>query len=158
MTIAKKEEGPLWPLFRWILVLGMLLVTVASHGDVSAAGTATVTRSDLGANLTKYSIAWTSTAGGAVSANLFTVRRGFLVGIKFVPGSGGSQPTDLYDVTLVDTDSVDQLGGMGANLSNATSSRLSFDPPLINDGVQQLDLVVANAGNAKTGTVILWIQ
>lgn len=124
-----------------------------------AAGTVTVTTAVIsGSSVTRYTIAWTSTAGGAVSANTFSVKAGHLIEIKFVPGSAGNQPTDLYDVTLIDTDSIDLLSGRGANLSNATSSRMVWDPPLYHDATQAFDLVVANAGNAKSGTVILYVE
>lgn len=128
------------------------------------AGTVTVTTSTPRAGVTKYSIAWLSTAGGAVSGNGFAVARGELVQVKFVPDGGGTQPTDAYDITLVDTDSVDVIAGLGANLSNAAST---IKIPLFgsstvqryyHDGTQNLDLVVANAGAAKGGTVIIWIR
>ncbi len=123
------------------------------------AGTLTVTRSSVRYGVTKYALAWTSTAGGAVSGNAFAVVAGELMMVKFVPGSGGTQPTDLYDVTLVDTDSVDVIGGVGANLRNTVSSFATplFSGPYFHDASQNLDLVVANAGNAKTGTVYLWL-
>ena len=133
-----------------------------------ATGTATVTTSSIvnpATNQTtkKVSIAWTSSAGGAVSGNTFTAPVGDIVQVKFVPGTGGTTPTNLYDVTLIDTDGFDLLEGAGANLS---STAASFTVPVtaagaqrvFYDGAQVLDLVVANAGNAKNGTVILWIR
>lgn len=124
------------------------------------AGTATVTTLDVGRGVTRYSIAWTSDAAGNVSGNSFAVKAGALLQIKFVPAGGGTQPTDLYDVTLVDTSSIDVLGGAGANLSNAsgTIKAALLGDTYYHDGQANLDLVVANAGNAKGGTVILWVQ
>lgn len=126
------------------------------------AGSITVTTSDLGGGMTKYAIAWLSTAGGAVSANAVAVKRGRLHRVKFVPGAGGVQPTDAYDVTVTDADSVDVLHGLGANLSNATAKIV---PQLDGSGgtpntlgfLEGGDLtpVIANAGNAKTGTIEL---
>ena len=144
------------------LLLAVLIAALALGVPVSAAGTATVAITSVGGGITKITIAWTSTAGGAVSANAFAAPRGELLQVKFVPGSGGTQPSDLYDITLIDTDSVDVLAGAGANLSNAAGS---FKVPsfgattlfrYLHDGAQNLDLVVANAGAAKTGTVTLW--
>lgn len=139
----------------WAVVAGLLVLVRPS---IQAAGTATVTIADVGNGVTKYTVAWTSSAAGAVSGNAFAVKKGLLLQVKFVPGTAGTQPTDLYDVTLVDTDSVDLLNSQGANLSNSTSKRLLWDPPLFNDATQNLDVVVANAGNAKTGTVLLYVQ
>jgi hypothetical protein len=135
-----------------------LLVFVAMTVPVRAAGTVVLTADNLGGGLVQYTFAWTSTAGGAVSANAQALVRGRLVEIEIIPASGGTQPTDLYDMTLVDENGVDLLNGRGANRSNATSERFQWDPPSIHAADDDLDLVVANAGNAKAGTVKLWIQ
>lgn len=146
---------------RRFCLIGILVAVMASVSPVRAAGTVTVTTADVGGGVTRVTVAWVSTAGGAVSANAFAVPRGEILQVKFVPDSGGTQPTDLYDVTLVDSASVDYLTGLGANLSNATAT---ISAPKLNsafrafvDGTATLDLVVANAGSAKGGTVILWI-
>ena len=122
-----------------------------------AAGSVVVTSTTLGSGISQYTVAWTSDASGAVSGNLLTVRRGRVVQVKFRPGSGGTQPTDLYDATLVDPDSVDLALGNGANLSNATSKLSTQTPGPYFNGEGRLDLVIANAGNAKTGTVIFLV-
>lgn len=136
-----------------LAVLGLLFA-----GQASAAGTVTVTTADVGGGNVEYTVAWTSTAGGAVSANTFSVQRGRLRQVQFIPGTGGTQPTDLYDVTLVETNSVDLLNdgttAQGGNLSNATSKILTFANGYYSKGVS-LDVVVANAGNAKTGSVVI---
>ncbi len=139
-----------------IVLLALVLLTL----PLLAVGTATLTGPTVvinqnGRRLLKYSIAWTSTAGGAVSANTFTPAPGKLLQIEYIPGGGGTQPSDMYDVTLVDANSVDMLVGGGANLSNAAATIQRLDPPVVLDGTQTLDLVVANAGAAKTGTVVL---
>lgn len=143
------------------LALGLLAFVLAVTVPVGAAGTLTVTTAEVGGGVTRLTLAWVSTAGGAVSANAFAVPRGEILQVKFVPDGGGTQPTDLYDVTLVDSASIDYLAGLGANLSNATATvsvpklNSSFRPFV--DGTATLDLVVANAGAAKGGTVILWV-
>jgi hypothetical protein len=144
--------------FLLSIAVALLLCSVM----LRAVGTATTTVTDLGGGYVKVTIAWTSTAGGAVSANAFTPKRGHLMQVQFIPGSGGTQPTDLYDITLVDATSVDWLniGGLssvGANLSQTTSTIKSWNPQPYVDGTMTLDLVVANAGSAKTGTVVIWI-
>lgn len=124
------------------------------------AGSITVTTSEAG-KLAKYSIAWTCDAGGAVSANTFNVMAGELVQAGYVPNSGGTQPTDLYDVTLTDPNGIDILGGTGANLSNATAS---VAVPAVSTYFRRMleagsyTPVVANAGNAKGGTIVLLVR
>jgi hypothetical protein len=106
----------------------------------------------------KYSLAWLCDAAGAVSGNPQTFRVGQLTQIKFIPDGGGTAPTALYDVTLVDANGVDYLGGTGANLSATVSTQVRVAAPLLYDGTGTLDLVVANAGISKGGTVQLWFQ
>ncbi len=118
------------------------------------AGTATVTTSPIGPH-TKYSVAWLSDASGDVNTNAFSVRYGFLRTMHIMPNTGGTQPTDLYDMTLLDEDSIDWADASGANLSNSAGKVIQFNPPLFFDGTDQLDLVIANAGNAKTGVIEL---
>lgn len=110
------------------------------------------------------SLAWTCSAGGAVSGIQSPAVDGELLGVVFTPGAGGVQPTNAYDVTLLDGDGFDVLAGLGANLSNATASRVV---PLVGDGVTtnqraalsaSLELRVANAGATKSGTVTLYYR
>jgi hypothetical protein len=143
---------------RWGLVL--LAVALCSL-PVSAVGTVVVTSEVGSGNLSVFTLAWTSSAAGAVSGNAVTVS-GLLWQVKFVPNTGATQPTDNYDVTLTDQDGADMLtvSGVaeGSNLSNALPKVIRYtSPPVLKSG-GTLDLVVANAGNAKTGTVYLWIQ
>lgn len=113
----------------------------------------------------KLSLAWTSDASGAVSGTDSSVVSGEILRVTFVPGAGAVQPTDLYDLTLLDEDGVDVLQGLGANLSNANTTSVA---PLLGDGTAAdsvhvavdgpLSLVVAAAGNAKSGTLILYLR
>lgn len=131
---------------------------------MAVAGTVTTTTSDLGGGYTKYSIAWLSSAGGAVSENAVPVMRGHIHQAKFIPDAAGTQPSDLYDLTLVDaiTGGVDFLTGIGANLSNANRK---IGVPQVGDGTTALQRVfheggdlyptIAAAGNAKGGTLVL---
>lgn len=129
---------------------------------MAAVGTTTITYS--GTRPRKVSLAWTCSAGGAVSGTPTVQVRGEIVRVTFIPGTAGNQPTDQYDVTLLDTSGVDVLAGLGANLSNAAASHAC---PLIGNGVttnqrmavnDTLELQVANAGNAKRGTVCVYLM
>lgn len=129
------------------------------------AGSYTVTRENIGGGYNKYTIAWTSSAGGAVSGTPFDLRRCNLVQAKFVPGSGGNQPTDLYDMTLLDADGVDLLLGLGTDRSNASTQ---VAPALSGEGEPPKGIrwfaggavtpTISGGGNAKTGTLILYIS
>ncbi|MEO8483332.1 MAG: hypothetical protein ABI634_14055 [Acidobacteriota bacterium] len=140
------------------VLLAIATALVALPVRLLAVGTVTTTSTAMTSTLTRISIAWTSTAGGAVSGNAFATKRARIRQVKFVPGAGGTQPTDLYDVTLVDANGVDLLFGAGADLSNATSKIARLDPMVLIEPSGTVDLVVANAGSAKTGTVLLWVE
>ena len=143
-------------LFRarhWRIAGCLVLLLLGVLSPAQAVGTLSVTGPTNGL----ITIAWTSSAGGAVSGNSFTVPNAQIKQVKYVPGSGGSQPTDLYDITLTDADGLDLLGGTGANLSNAAAA-LFTDLNVwivLPAAANTVDLVVANAGNAKSGTVYL---
>lgn len=144
---------------RRLAAAAVLLAALAA--PASAAGSITVTSTTIGSSQVQYSLAWTSDAAGAVSGHALNIRRGFLLHVEFVPGSGGTQPTDLYDVQLQDRFDVDLLNNgttaQGGNLSNSTSKIVQWNPPWYYDGLGSLELVISNAGNAKTGTVYLTV-
>lgn len=113
--------------------------------------------------LQRTAISWLSTAGGLAGDTIAI--NGTILGVEFVPDSGGTQPTDQYDVTLNDAAGVDVLSGLGANLSNASAT---YRVPLVtgSDGTnsaylprvvaESLTLAVTNAGNAKGGQLIIY--
>lgn len=135
----------------------MISVCLSVPLSAVAVGTVIATSTVITPGLTKYTITWTASAGGAVSGNPVTIRRGVIEAVKIVP-STVTAPTALYDVTLVDTDGVDVLNGLGADQSATLGKYFSFLPALTFDGSQTLDLVVANAGNAGKGAVIVWVR
>lgn len=101
--------------------------------------------------------AWTSSAGGAADATSTGYFTGVIEKAKFVPGAGGSQPTDNYDVVINDADGDDVLAGGGANRSNASTQWVQGSS--LGAVVEsQLTLAVTNAGDAKTGEVHLYIR
>lgn len=129
---------------------------------MAAVGTTTITYS--GTRPKKVTFGWVASAGGAVSGTPSVQVRGHITRVTFIPGTAGNQPTDAYDVTLLDASGVDVLAGLGANLSNAT---ISHCEPLIGNGAttnqpmsinDTLELQVANAGNAKHGTVVVYVE
>ncbi len=116
------------------------------------AGLITVTTSDLGGAVTEYSIAWLSSAGGAVSGNTVDLKRGSLLRVSFVPDGGGTQPTDLYDVTILDADGIDILLGGGGDLSNSAASAFQPETTVVPGTFTP---TITNAGDAKGGKIVL---
>lgn len=140
-----------------VLVAALALLTA----DAWAAGTLTITQGT--GSVRKVTLAWTSDAAGAVSGTTVHLD-GVIERVVFVPGTGGVQPTDLYDVTLEDAEGLDLLAGEGANLSNVNKTQVT---PFIGDGTTTnkpvaaygtAELKVAAAGNTKSGTVLLYLR
>lgn len=132
------------------------------------AATLTVTRSfpSRGKDLVVHSLAWVSHTDGVVDLDT-PVITGEILRVVFVPDSGGTQPTNLYDVLLKDADGLDVLAGQGANLANNANSHVcpgvplkdgttTSTRPIVVNGV--LNLEVANSGSGKGGTIRLYVR
>lgn len=122
------------------------------------AGAATLTEITY-TSIKKCEFDWTSSAGGAADKTSEESYIGLIERAVFIPDSGGTQPTNLYDVVVNDADGTDVLHGNGANLSNAAAVLKSH----VTDGLgavvnSTLTLAVTNAGNAKGGKVILYLR
>jgi hypothetical protein len=136
------------------------------------AGTVTTTPANLRAydggrnpGITKHAIAWVSDASGNATGDT-PVIYGTIFRVAFVP-SASAAPTDNYDVTLIDENGIDILSGQGANQDTSTASHVAplipatdgttttAVPPTVADA---LSLSVSNAGNAKQGSVVLYVR
>ena len=115
----------------------------------------------------KYSYAWTSDASGNVERYTTSAINGALVNVEIVPDSGGSAPTANYDLVINDASGVDVLAGGGGNLSATVPSRLrphfsqtisAVSYPFEVCVYEQLQIVISNAGNAKSGTIIIYVR
>lgn len=141
---------------RRLLVALLALALMLPPSPVQAAGTVTMTETTH-KTLQVVKMAWVSSAGGAADGTSTRYYTGEIVKLVTVPDGGGTQPTDLYDVVVNDANSVDVLAGGGANRSNASTQ--TVDRASLGAIVEsQLVLAVTNAGNAKGGTVYVYIR
>jgi hypothetical protein len=123
------------------------------------AGTLTATADVPIGGITRHHFAWTSHASnGTVTGNPRPVCPGLLLEVTVLPTtSGGTQPTDLFDLILADADGLDVLGERGADCSHDAPTALVFDPPLPFIG-GTLDVQIAAAGNSKTGAIDILVR
>lgn len=105
----------------------------------------------------KLTFTWSaSNPGGAADKTSVEVYDGAIIAAQFVPDGGGTQPSDNYDVTVVDAAGVDVLFGAGANRSNAAAQVVTSGLGVV--AGDPLTLHVTNAGNGKGGSVSLYIR
>lgn len=101
-----------------------------------------------------YEFTWLSDGVNVVTEVPVYVDPGGISQVETYPDSGATQPTNLYDLTLLDAISggVDVLAGQGANLSNTTPTVLTLDPPYSWRG-GNLYPTIANAGASNGGRI-----
>lgn len=111
---------------------------------------------DLAVN--KITLSWTSAANGSATVVSDKVR-GTILRITTNPGSAA--PTDNYDATLTDEEGVDVAMGLLANRDTANSESVypvdtvSGLPIAVCDA---LTLAITNAGDSKTGSVVVYFR
>jgi hypothetical protein len=104
----------------------------------------------------QYRMDWTAHTDGAVAAIGTTIPSGYLVQLKVVPGTGNDAPDAAYDLTLLDSDGCDLLGGDGADLSATVGTHLAFNRIWFNGGM--VYPTIANAGSGNKGTLVLVVE
>jgi len=145
------------------LILIVLLLFGLSF-NAYAAGICTVT-SDGDYGILKVTWTWISDASGDVSGVGSHTVSGIPYAVEFNVAT--TYPSDAHDVTLIDSDSLDLLDGFGANLQNGTDTSLTYartyrslfttDGGYMSLVGKALTPVVANAGDTKSGTIILYL-
>jgi hypothetical protein len=124
-------------------------------------GTVTVTEEKVG-SVKKILFDWLSENGGANAGKAQKTTtyayNGVLERVVFVPDSGGTQPTNAYDVEVQDEDGYDVLAANGADLSNAAAVTKTHANGLGAVANDKLTVVVTNAGDAKGGAVIVYLR
>jgi hypothetical protein len=120
------------------------------------AGTVTVSEVRFG-SVQKISFSWLSDAAGAADAVTTHSYSGEIARLVTVPSGGGTAPTALYDVRVLDSDGVDVLMGAGVDRSaTATEQVLASSLGII--AATTLTLAVTSAGNAKAGVTRVYIK
>ena len=118
------------------------------------AGTVAYTESKIG-TVSLLKCVWVSDASGDVSGTASSKRYdGALLMLATVPSA--TAPTTLYDLTVLDGNGLDVLAGTGADRSATVTEYVVASLGAVAEST--LTVTVANAGNAKGGTVYLWIR
>ena len=105
----------------------------------------------------KIVMPWVSDADGDAVVETTKVYDGKIIAVAIIPGAGGVQPTDEYDLALTDALGIDLLLGGGSDASNAAPAIINEFLTLAAAG-EKLTLTVSNAGAAKEGTVVVYLR
>lgn len=137
-------------------------------GTVTATYDAGLSNPVNGAPIHYVTIAWTSTSGGAADITLASISGWIIKGVT-VPAGGGSAPTDNYDIDITDANSVNILSNCKTGLHDRDTANteevyffvLNQDATALSTGCSPvvsgaLTVSITNAGNAKSGTLILY--
>jgi hypothetical protein len=130
----------------------------------SSATTARVTRSiqkDGDEALETITINWTAHTDGSFTD--YVIPGGRVNGVleRIVVDPGATAPTAAYDVTIVDEDGVDVLGGAGANLQTATTEEKAcpLGTYFLRTLANVLTLKIANnSQNGAVGKIVLYVR
>jgi len=152
-------------IFKIFAVCAILAISGLSYGATTS-GTVTLSQSNVG-SLYKYKYDWTSDASGNVVDNTLTIRGGYIQRVAVTSDDGATSPTNLYDFTIKDSDNFDVLQANGANWATATDD--SFCPVLkVTDDststvtkipvMGTMTLAITNAGNARGGTITIYVD
>ena len=160
--------------FKSLIIVVACVVALALVTSAHADGVTVYNTPDKGVT---YGVQWdwTSTAAGAYqSGTSKEVGEAWLVGVLMLGGqvlsgtssaASGTTPTPLYDVQVLDFVGLDILNGAGANLATGVTDPSLHKTPFNNDGSYiylpkgtRVAPYVTNAGNAKKGTIYLWLR
>lgn len=139
------------------VVCPILFCAIVFQAIVEAAGTVTTTETTL-TSPKRVVFQWISDATGEASATTTNYYTGRLVQTTISQSSSTDQPTDLYDVSIYDSvTSEELLGGCGTNNATAIVSKSIVGASLGWVANSKMILSVQNAGAVKSGTVIVYV-
>jgi hypothetical protein len=125
-----------------------------------AAGTVTITET-LHGSVKKIKFAWVSGAGGGDAGNATGTTTYAYDGkcelLTTIPAAAGDAPSDNYDIAITDSDSVNVLGGGGADRDTANTEQVLGSSLGVVAG-SKLTFTVTNAGDTKQGTAYLYLR
>lgn len=126
-------------------------------GALSYASSATVADLPTGNKLRRLTFAWTSDSDGSCTKQTTSSYSGQVVAAAFIPGTGASTPTGMYEARIYDESNVDTLQGTGGYRSVTRPEVVRFATPTL-VVANKLTLVVYGAGEARSGTVVVYLQ
>jgi len=121
-------------------------------------GTVTLTEETFG-TVKKITCAWTSEDGGGSAGKAQKTTTNIYSGeiIRLVTDPGATAPSDDYDIYVYDEDGMDVLMAAGKDRDTVNTEQV-LGTSLGCVANDKLTFYVENAGNAKIGTIYLYIR
>ena len=98
-------------------------------------------------------LAWTSHTDGVVTGLTAVLPPGWIHQVGIAPGTSSVQPTNAYNLTLLDEDGIDLLRGEGVVLSNTVGKMVMLGDIWFNGGTVAPS--VTGAGSGKSGVLVI---
>jgi hypothetical protein len=97
-----------------------------------------------------------SAGDGSASGETTLTYSGEILRMAIVPGSGATQPSNDFDLEVLDEDDLDIVAGQGANLSNAAATTVVASMGAVaND---KMTFSLTNMGGSKTADIYLYLR
>lgn len=142
---------------RWLMAIcGILLLALPLRAATGTAAWSAPTNPSSG--LRAYRVQLTSDGGGDVNGNAHAVLSGRIIQVRVVPGTGGNQPDDEYNVQILDRSGIDLLVGSGAKLSQSAGALITGLDIWQDTANPSLDVTLSSAGATKQVTVTILVQ
>ena len=97
----------------------------------------------------------TDSSAGTVTEVAVALPAGMIRAAKFIPNLGATQPTNLFDATLLDSDGLDLLGAGAGNLINTGPTLVQSEVLFPGGSVYP---TIAAGGNSKTITLEIVVE
>lgn len=144
--------------------VGMVVGVIGSLAlGLCAAAQDVLTVTETGGQIASVVYEWTSKTDGTAVGQTEDVLPGVLFSAHTAAGSGGSQPTNAYDVVIkqafpavgsgVNILATDLAGGSLADRSNTTPELVNFWPGTMQPVAGKLRIEVSNAGSENSGRI-----
>lgn len=145
------------------LVLSFLFLCYATVAN--AAGSAVTVNSNIVLPIPKdtykiYHIDFTTDAAdGTVTLPIGTIHGDVIMAVTQPGTHGGAAPTTGWDITLTDEDGIDIMTGSLLNRTTVveTAQPVASGLPIRRPTHSTVTLNITNAGNTRTGTILLYV-
>lgn len=157
--------------FSLLAVLIIMFASTVAYGAEAGSCVTTIEEDEFNIppSRIKYVMDWLSDSSGDVTEVGGVTFSGRIDSVEIYPDSGGTKPSDDYDVQILDSETgLDILNGDGTDMDDNDSTTLThahcYQLPLDGEGAKMvgvnktLTLDISNAGDSKGGKIVVYVD